>query len=43
MVDMVATDAVVSWALLDKGAFSILQDLPDTTMTGVLQNWYSRG
>ena len=43
MVDMVAADVVVSRAVPDKGAFNILQDLPDTTMTGVIQNWYSRG
>ena len=43
MVDMVAADVVVSRAVPDKGAFNILQDLPDTTMTGVIQNWCSRG
>ena len=43
MVDMVAAGVVVSRDILDKGAFNILQDLPDTTMTGVIQNWYSRG
>ena len=43
MVDMVAADVVVSRAIPDKGAFNILQDLPNTTMIGVIQNWYSRG
>ena len=43
MVDMVAADVVVSRAVPDKGAFNILQDLPDTTMTGIIQNWCSRG
>ena len=43
MVDMVAADVAVSRAIPDKGAFNILQDLPNTTMIGVIQNWYSRG
>ena len=43
MVDMVAADVVVSRAVPVKGAFNILQDLPDTTMTRVIQNWYSCG
>ena len=40
---MVADNVVVSWAVSDKGDFNILQDLPDTSMTGAIQNWYSRG
>ena len=43
MVDTVPADVVVSRAVPDKGAFNILQDLPNTTMTGVIQSWYSRG
>ena len=43
MVDMVAADVVVSRAVPVKGAFNILQDLPDTSMTGAIHNWYSRG
>ena len=43
MVDMGATNVVVSRAVPDKGAFNILQDLPDTTKMRVIQNWYSRG